>query len=99
MAKKLLLLALGALGAAIGALVLMQILAWGWGCQVDEAGVHPCVIGGYDFGPLFADVTLAIVMGAFIAGPALVLLGFAAVGVLVVRAIVRSRRPPGAAGG
>ncbi len=95
MVKKLLLLALG---AAVGLLLALQILAWGWGCQVDEAGVHPCVIGGYDLGPLLAGITLAIVLSAFIAGPVLVLAGFAAVAVLVVRAIVRGRRPPGTAG-
>ena len=39
--------------APVGSVVACGLIANAHGCRVDEGSVHPCVIGGKDYGQLF----------------------------------------------
>jgi ABC-type sugar transport system permease subunit len=38
--------------APIGSVVACSVIANRYGCHVDEGSIHPCVVGGKDYGPL-----------------------------------------------
>lgn len=44
---------------------------WAWefaetyGCRVDEAGVYPCIVDGFDYGPQLANKTIIVIMMGF----------------------------------
>ena len=38
--------------APIGSVVACGLIANTYGCKVDEGSVHPCIIGGHDYGEL-----------------------------------------------
>jgi hypothetical protein len=38
--------------APVGSVMLCSAIANAYGCKVDEGSVHPCVIGGHDYGEL-----------------------------------------------
>jgi hypothetical protein len=48
--------------APIGSVMLCAWIANAYGCKVDEGSVHPCIIGGHDYGELLYDLG---VMGWF----------------------------------
>src|SRR5215831_5897241 len=48
--------------APIGSVMLCGAIANAYGCKVDEGSVHPCVIGGHDYGELLYSLG---VMGWF----------------------------------
>jgi hypothetical protein len=38
--------------APVGSVILCGLIANTYGCKVDEGSVHPCIIGGHDYGEL-----------------------------------------------
>jgi hypothetical protein len=38
--------------APVGSVILCSAIANAYGCKVDEGSVHPCIIGGHDYGEL-----------------------------------------------
>lgn len=61
--------------APVGSVVLASWIANAHGCRVDEGAVHPCLIGGKDYGPLLYTMgALGWLMIATIPGGALALL-------------------------
>jgi hypothetical protein len=48
--------------APIGSVMLCAWIANAYGCKVDEGSVHPCIMGGHDYGELLYDLG---VMGWF----------------------------------
>jgi hypothetical protein len=48
--------------APVGSVILCAAIANAYGCKVDEGSVHPCIIGGHDYGELLYDLG---VMGWF----------------------------------
>ena len=48
--------------APVGSVILCAWIANAYGCKVDEGSVHPCIIGGHDYGELLYDLG---VMGWF----------------------------------
>jgi hypothetical protein len=38
--------------APVGSVILCSWIANAYGCKVDEGSVHPCIIGGHDYGQL-----------------------------------------------
>jgi hypothetical protein len=48
--------------APVGSVMLCAWIANAYGCKVDEGSVHPCIIGGHDYGELLYDLG---VMGWF----------------------------------
>jgi hypothetical protein len=48
--------------APVGSVMLCAAIANAYGCKVDEGSVHPCIIGGHDYGELLYDLG---VMGWF----------------------------------
>jgi hypothetical protein len=48
--------------APMGSVMLCSWIANAYGCKVDEGSVHPCIIGGHDYGELLYDLG---VMGWF----------------------------------
>jgi hypothetical protein len=48
----LLVLILGFVLAPMGSVMLCGAIANAYGCRVDEGSVHPCIIGGQDYGQL-----------------------------------------------
>src|SRR5262249_62282001 len=48
--------------APVGSVMLCGAIANAYGCKVDEASVHPCIINGHDYGELLYSLG---VMGWF----------------------------------
>ncbi len=88
----LVLIVLVAFGPALGALA-SQLVAEGFGCQVDLNRVIPCVIGGKDYGQTFYDLGF-LIWYSYLSLPAgAVLFGVWLVAAVIALIVSRRRAP------
>src|SRR3984893_16414916 len=77
--------------APVGSVVLCYLIANAHGCTVDEGSVHPCVIGGKDYGELLYTMGVSGWF-MFLTIPAGLLAGVIWLAVLVLRRVSWRKR-------
>lgn len=76
----------------LAGIITVIVLTRAYGCELDEGGIHPCIVNGEDIGQTAAEIAFLTFFGPVFIGPIVGLAAMAWIASALIRRLWLSRR-------